>query len=158
MNVLILPLKEVTEENIFFLDNKKNILMDGIFTKLIYLHEYFSMNGIYISLPISVQNIEINPIMPQKHNIFFSIHTHLDLIENIENIEKAILNKYHTCENNKVPMYSIQNSLKLGHFKIFKESKFLQKNASFALKISGIWENAKNYGLSYKIIDAVHLS
>ena len=69
-----------------------------------------------------------------------------------------ILNKYHTCENNKVPVYSIQNSLRLGHFKIFKESKFLQKNASFALKISGIWENAKNYGLSYKIIDAVHLS
>ena len=70
MNVLTLSLREVTEENIFFLDNKKNILMDGIFTKLIYLHECFSMNGIYICLPVSVQNIEINPIMPQKHNIF----------------------------------------------------------------------------------------
>jgi hypothetical protein len=159
MNVLTLPLKEITEENIFFLNSKKNmILIDGIFTKLIYLHEFFSMNGIYISLPISVEHIEINPIIQQKYTIYFSINTHMNLIENIDILEKSILNKYHTYTNNKVPIYSIQSCLRLGFFKIFKESKILQKNTGFALKISGIWENTKNYGLSYKIIDAVHLS
>ena len=153
MNVLMLPLREIEAENIFFLDSKKNMLMDGTFTKLIFMNEWFTMNGIYISFPIRVQNIEINPIMGQKHTIYFSVNDHLELIEKIEALEHAILTKY--SSSNKVPVFSLNYSLHMGFFKIYKESKLLQKNSGFALKISGIWENAKNYGLSYKIMDAV---
>lgn len=152
MNVLMLPLNEITEDNIYFLDSKKNILMDGTFTKLMFMNEWFTMNGIYISFPIYVQNIEINPTMGQKHTITFSVNTHLDLIEKIEALERAILSKY---SSHKVPTYNINYSLRMGVFKLYKENKMMHKNTGFALKISGIWENAKNYGLSYKIVEAI---
>lgn len=156
MNVLMLPLKEITDENIFFMDSKKNILMDGTFTKLIYMNEWFTMNGIYISLPIRVQKIEANHMTGQKHTIYFSVNDHQDLLEKIEHLEKSILDKYFpVITSSSTALYSLQHSLRMGFFKIFKESKTLSKNTGFALKISGIWENAKNYGLSYKIMDAV---
>jgi len=155
MNVLMLPLKEVTEDNIFFMDSKKNILMDGTFTKLIYMNEWFTMNGIYLAFPIHVQNIEVNPMSGQKHIVHFSVNAHQELLEKIEHLERNILSKYCPAITGSTPMYSIQHSLRMGYFKIFKESKILSKHTAFALKISGIWENAKNYGLSYKIMDAV---
>ena len=145
----MLPLNEVNEENIYFLDSKKNILMDGTFTKLMFMNEWFTMNGIYITFPIFVQNIEINPIMGQKHTITFSVNAHLDVIEKIEAIERAILSRY---GSHKVPSYNINYSLRMGVFKIYKT---IHKNTGFALKISGIWENANNYGLSYKIVEAI---
>jgi hypothetical protein len=148
----MLPLNEVNEENIYFLDSKKNILMDGTFTKLMFMNEWFTMNGIYIAFPIFVQSIEINPNMGQKHTITFSVNAHLDLIEKIEALERAILSRYGSYENNKVPSYNINYSLRMGIFKIYKT---IHKNTGFALKISGIWENAKNYGLSYKIVEAI---
>lgn len=149
----MLPLNEVTEDTIYFLDSKKNILMDGTFTKLIFMNEWFTMNGIYISLPIYVQKIEINPIMGQKHTISFSVNAHLEIIGKIEALERAILSRYGAYENKKIPMYNINNSLRMGVFKMYKENKIIQKQTGFALKISGIWENAKNYGLSYKIVE-----
>ena len=152
MNILMLPLNEVTEENIYFLDSKKNILMDGTFTKLMFMNEWFTMNGIYIAFPIFVQNIEKNPTMGQKHTVIFAVNAHLDLIEKIEALERAILSRYGTYENTKIPMYNINHSLRMGIFKLYKT---IQKNTEFALKISGIWENAKNYGLSYKIVEAI---
>jgi len=154
MNVLMLPLTEIDAENIFFLDSKKNMLMEGTFTKIIFMNEWFAMNGIYAQFPIRVQSVEINPVMGQKHTIYFSVNDHLELIAKIEGLENGILTKY-SCSSNKVPVYSLQYSLRMGFFKIYKESKLLQKNTGFALKISGIWENANNYGLSYKIMDAV---
>lgn len=154
MNVLMLPLNEITSENVFFLDGKKNILMEGIFMKIIYMNEWFTMNGIYLSFPVKVQHIDINPNMGQKHIIYFSVEDHIDLIERIEILERTILEKY-KCISGKFPVYSIQYTLRTGFFKIYKESKMLQKNTGFAIKISGIWENAKNYGLSYKIMDSI---
>lgn len=148
----MLPLNEITEENIYFLDSKKNLLMDGTFTKLIFMNEWFTMNGIYISLPIYVQKIEINPIMGQKHTISFSVNAHLEIIGKIETLERSILSRYGAYENTKIPMYNINYSLRMGIFKLYKTT---HKNTGFALKISGIWENAKNYGLSYKIVEAI---
>jgi hypothetical protein len=160
MNVLVLPIHEIKNENIFFLDHKKNILMDGIFTKLIFTNEWFTMNGIYINLPIQVKNIESNPMMGQKYTISFCVNTHLELIDKIENLEKSILEKYHqesSPDSTKVPTYNLQYSLHMGKFKIFKENKILHKHTEFSLKISGIWENAKTFGLSYKIMDSVNV-
>ena len=34
--------------SIFFSDKKKNIIMDGVFSKILYSNQYFTMNGIYV--------------------------------------------------------------------------------------------------------------
>ena len=157
MNVLMLSLSDIKDENIYFLDSKKNLLMEGTFTKLIFMNEFFTMNGMYLSFPIQIQNIEINPMMGQKHTIYFSVNEHMDLLHKIEALEKNILAKYNPCDNTKTPMFNFISSLQKGFFKIYTETNYLQKNVGFALKISGIWENAKKYGLSYKIMDSIHL-
>ena len=153
MNVLVLPINNVAINHIFFLDSKKNILMDGVFTKITYINEWFTMNGMYINLPIDVQNIDYNHVSGQKHTIYFSVSKHADIIYLVENLERVILEKYSPSEY-KPAVYSIANSLRMGYFKIFKESGIIHQKTGFALKISGIWENIKGYGLSYKIMDS----
>ena len=49
---LIIKIDDIKLENIFFLDTKENIIMEGNFTKIIYSNEYFMMNGIYLDLSI----------------------------------------------------------------------------------------------------------
>ena len=62
-------------------------------------------------------------------------------VETVIEIERTILSSY---TSDKVPTYSIQKSI--------------QKYSSIhVLKISGIWENEKSYGLAYKVIHETHL-
>jgi hypothetical protein len=73
MNILVLPTNEIIPEYIYFLDSKNNILMDGFFTKLIYTDEWFTMNGLYINLPIEMQGIDTKTYTNSgsKQTIFF---------------------------------------------------------------------------------------
>ena len=59
MNISI-DLQKITLSNLFFLDKKSNIIMDGNFTKILYSNELFTMNGLYILFPIEVTTIERN--------------------------------------------------------------------------------------------------
>ena len=51
MNI-ILNLNNINSYNVCFLEPKKNIIMDGLFTKINFLNEYLTMNGIFIIFPI----------------------------------------------------------------------------------------------------------
>ena len=51
MNVL-LNINDFNIENVFLMENKENIIVNGIFIKILYSSEYFTMNGIYIDFPI----------------------------------------------------------------------------------------------------------
>jgi hypothetical protein len=62
-------------------------------------------------------------------------------VDSIVDIERNVLSSY---TSDKTPTYSIQKSL--------------QKHSNVhVLKISGIWENEKAYGLAYKVIHENHL-
>lgn len=45
---LLLDLKTICTANVFFMETKPNMLFDGIFTKINYCEEFFTMYGIYI--------------------------------------------------------------------------------------------------------------
>ena len=51
----------------------------------------------------------------------------------------------------KIPQYKIYEQLKNGNFKIITDINKMSNNL-FMLKISGIWENDTEYGLTYKFI------
>ena len=172
MNILVLPIHEVISDYIYFLDSKKNILMDGIFTKLIYTNEWFTMNGLYINLPIEVQCIEtyqprrydfpqlggVQQYNGYKKTIYFSVSQYSTILHQLDLLEQHILSKYNPTDKSKHKSFLIMQSLKLGYFRIFhsnKEEKTTNESSSgFILKISGIWENPTEYGVSYKIMDA----
>ena len=46
MNV-VLDLNDLHEQYICFLETKKNIVIDGYFTKILYSNDIVTMNGIY---------------------------------------------------------------------------------------------------------------
>ena len=153
MNILVLSTNEIIPEYIYFLDSKNNILMDGFFTKLIYTNEWFTMNGLYINLPIEIQGIDTKTYTNcgSKQTIFFSVSQYSTLLHQLDLLEQHILSKYIPIDKTKHKSFLIMQSLKLGYFRIFHSQK---KNTGFVLKISGIWENAIEYGVSYKIMDA----
>ena len=47
---LLLDLKTICTANVFFMETKPNMLFDGIFTKINYCEEFFTMYGIYINV------------------------------------------------------------------------------------------------------------
>jgi hypothetical protein len=62
-----------------------------------------------------------------------------------------ILNKY--SNNSKTQKRSLRNSLNTGVIKYFSmDNKPYNNNKVFILKISGIWENDTEYGITYKIM------
>jgi hypothetical protein len=160
MNILVLPTNKIIPEYIYFLDSKNNILMDGYFTKLIYTNEWFTMNGLYINLPIEIQCVDTKLYTTNrgyKQTIYFSVSQYSTLLHQLDLLEQHILSKYIPNDKTKHKSFLIIPSLKLGYFRIFKGGENLspiKKKAGFVLKISGIWENVSEYGLSYKIMDA----
>lgn len=127
MNVVLIP-SQIDMKNIIFSNIKKNLIIQGNFTKILYSDENVVINEMCVL--ISLKNNE------NKQN---------DFQEFIE-MEKNILNSY-KCEMNiqKVMCCSLAQQIHSGKIKT-------QKMKNTLLKISGIWENAHEFGMNYKII------
>jgi len=157
--IVTLDLSKFTLSNIYFLETKKNIIMDGNFTKLIFSNEFFIMNGIYILFPIDHNGSE--KIM-NKTQIRFNPFQQYNqtLINEFSKLEKNILEYYkqtRMCNCKIVPL--LQKQMLIGFMKTNKEYKnqFLinenNKNILYVLKISGIWETKDEIGLTYKLFE-----
>jgi hypothetical protein len=218
MNVGI-DIKQFVINNSIFLETKRNILMDGIFTKILYSMGIVSINGIYIVLPFETfipQHNKYNVVSHNKsfvsnqsnehanstniqsckytNNIaqFYTMNTRNNiLINELSILEYNLLLHYKQMfQCNKIAHYSLGTQMNTGHVKIYKISnnwkmdcndaeknhfdplgrtalphhskttdfgRFLcsdgQRVNKFILKISGIWENATHYGITYKIME-----
>jgi hypothetical protein len=161
--IVTLDLSKFTLSNMYFLDTKKNIIMDGNFTKLIFSNEFFVMNGIYILFPIDHNGSE--KIM-NKTQIRFNPFQQYNqiLINEFSKLEKSILEYYRQsrmCNCKIVPL--LQKQMLIGFMKTNKEYKnqFLinenNKNTQYVLKISGIWETQDEIGLTYKLFEVNNL-
>ena len=218
--------------NVFFLDTKRNIIMDGNFTKIIYSNHFFSMNSIFLYFPIEVFSVDRRPqpytafrsdcdeppgtfghggleepqsgvLKPRfssgneqkpsalnKKFIKFNPCTpkNASLIQDISKIETRILEYFKIYSNINVRTSNLlSKQLNTGNIKIYQEysyscdNTFNQRNLSrdgqgskdnqslvkstnddekyekekteFVIKISGIWENYEEIGLTYKILE-----
>lgn len=179
MNVFTLEIKKIVPSNIYFLDAKQNMIMNGTFSKLIYTNDCFTMNGIYTYVSVDViipdnyynkQIVQFSPI--NQINQYF--------LNSLEYLEKLILEMYRKLNpnNKKTAIHSLYHQLQLGQFKIFKEFKTMNMESqyqlhphlsnylnnspiekktqvkNFVLKISGIWETANEFGITYKFMES----
>lgn len=131
---LLLELKNVSISNVFFMETKPNMLFDGIFTKINYCDEFFTMYGVYVNVPV-----EIVPYSKPKIDA--------NILNVLLKLESDILNLYAKSK----PVGS-KITYKLAEF---LQTKFLTSpvngDKTNCLKISGIWENRNNeLGLSFK--------
>jgi hypothetical protein len=149
MNI-VKRIDQFDDNNLFFCEPiKNNIISEGSFIRILYSTHNMILNGIYMLL---VFNDIICEKYYNKYKCSFNVNIHTDTIESLKKIEENILKKYSI--KNKIPQFKINEQLSNGNIKIFND--FGNKtNETFILKISGIWETAKNYGLTYKFTSAV---
>jgi len=167
MNVL-LSVSQINIDNIYFMEPIINTIMDNSrFIKILYSNNLITLNGLYLTLDLKISNKEmyfkkIKYTYDQKNNDNNLILTKL------YNIESCILDKY-SC--NKTKKYILYNTLKTGMIKIFPNQPNVHNYSAvtpattntsdthqsggiqqkFTVKISGIWENDTEYGITYKL-------
>jgi hypothetical protein len=154
MNI-IKNLNQYNSNDIHFCEPiKNNIMLNGNFIRILYSTTYFTMNGIYLYVPLLETTIEK---YYQKYKCSFDIINNIGVLEQISNIEHTLLEKIKYYMKNKSPSYKINEQLNQGSFKLFATGLIKQQKASFLLKISGIWENESSYGITYKFtrIDSI---
>jgi len=143
---LVKNIEQYNNNSLFFCEPiKNNIMCDGNFIRILYSTENITLNGVY--LLVDLKDV-ISEKFYNKYKCSFNILNHKTIIDHLKTIEEDMLKKYKT---NKTPSYKIYEQLRCGFIKIFYDIGN-RENCSFILKISGIWENQNNYGLTYKFI------
>jgi len=64
-----------------------------------------------------------------------------------------ILNEKQSNEQNKIIVYTLKNQIENKCIKYYKDYSSYSKPASFYIKISGIWENQYEIGITFKLIE-----
>ena len=113
------------------------MMFDGVFTKILYCDEFFTMYGIFVNVLMQQTTHNAKPQIDQA------------TFEALVQLETNILTAYTNAKKNVRPniTYKLTELLK---------SKFqvgsLQNEKTNSLKISGIWENnqTNEVGLSFK--------
>jgi len=132
-------------KNIYFLEKKINMIMDGYFTKIVFTNSFMTMNGLFFQLPIKKLNYSKSPYFLQ-----FDTVCHKDLITQMSIIEKQLIQYYMLFYKiQKTPVYTLKNQLQNGSIKYYKNSV----GGPLYIKISGIWENPSELGITFKIIE-----
>ena len=145
---IVKRLDQYNENHLFFCEPiKNNIMSEGNFLRILYSNHLFVLNGVHVMFTIYSSCIE-----KCYNKIKFAFHPdqNAHTIERLQFIEESILSQ---CPiQNKTPQYKITDQLKNNYLKIFFDStQTMNNNANtFLLKISGVWETATHYGVTYK--------
>jgi hypothetical protein len=157
MNI-VFDINKFTLGYTFFLEAKRNMIMDGIFSKIIYSNQFFTLNGIYLYLPIEIQCMEKTL---NKNIIKFYANSPVNsiLVQELSKIEYRIIEYYKQLNNiTKRTTCLLSKQLYSGSLKLYKEYneyKLLNESKpTYILKISGIWENDDEIGINYKVIES----
>jgi hypothetical protein len=155
MNTSI-DLQKIYLSNIYFLDKKTNVIMDGNFSKILYSNEWFTMNGLYVLFPIETLSIEkysnksllkFNPFHPMNSVI----------IQEFAKLEYRILEYYKNINKCKAKISNfLSRQTQSGSMKLYKDYNFndtTRNNVQYIIKISGVWETYEEIGLTYKLIE-----
>ena len=144
MNI-VKHIEQYDEDHVYFLEPiKNNIMNNGKFIRIIYSTPLFTLNGIYISLKID--NTSIDKYY-NKYKCLFNINQYKEIINKLQFFEEGLIKKIRI--NDKIPQYKIYEQLKNGNIKVFSDT-FEKIGNCFLHKISGVWETATEYGLTYK--------
>jgi hypothetical protein len=119
--------------------------MDGYFTKILFTNSFMTMNGVFLQLPIKKLNYSKSPYFLQ-----FDPVCHKDLITQMSIIEKQLIQYYMSFYKvQKTPVYALKTQLQNGSIKYYKN----YVGGLLYIKISGIWENPSEIGITFKIIE-----
>lgn len=142
-------INETDTNNVFFLDKKKNIIMDGFFTKILYSSPNYSILGLFFDFAIQGK---------LSNNKFFSfdINSNADKIAMFIEMEKQLLKNYKLVNQiSKNSVHILKSHLSQGYLKVFTKKEI--RNKRYILKVSGIWETQTEVGITYKLLECTYL-
>ena len=143
---IVQKIKDFDRENIFFGKNiLNNVIPNGRFIRILYSTPLCTINTILLSLNLTGVSFDKNYI---KYKCCFNSNENNVTIQKITIIEKKILSKLNI---NKKQVFNISDQLCSGNIKVFSDD-YNTCNKDIALKISGIWETEKEYGITYKFM------
>lgn len=152
MNI-VTTLDQFSSQSIYFADPIKNtVIPNSNFVRIYYSNSNFTLNGIY--LLINLYNTTTEKYY-NKYKCQFSTNENSEVISQLINIENAILLK--NTIPGKTPQCILSQQLKSGYMKLFADANSsFPSNMKFILKISGLWENISEYGITYKFIPVTY--
>jgi hypothetical protein len=145
---MAIPMNNYRSSNIFFGEPIKNtIIENSVFRRIIYSHPDISFNS--INIYFTFRHITVKKFY-NKWKCIFNDTANKNVLLGIEN---NILQKLRMC--NKTPVHSITHQVQNNMFKIFSDKMVAGEfsNYTVVLRISGIWESATEYGITYKFVD-----
>lgn len=169
--IIAFDLQSINLNNLFIADTKRNIIMDGHFTKIIYSNNFFTMNGLYILFPIELTSIENAMNKKQmKYNPYSQ--SNLNIIKEFANFEYRLLDYYRQLKQISCSISNLlSKQLYTGFMKIYTEyntkNNLIQLNndgeskktqSYYIIKVSGIWESPSEVGLTFKLFESNELN
>lgn len=148
---LIIQPKDFNKHNLMISDKtKNNIMNDGWFYRLFYSDEYGTSKGLFLGFEL--KNIIIEKYF-NKLKCSFDAQKNSNIIGFIKAVEKSILDIVPN-KNHKTPSYRIEEQLSNDFIKIYyNNEQEMPKNLDsikLLLKISGIWINHKEFGVTFR--------
>ena len=151
MNILVLSLELYNKVYLYFLEKKTNHVINGVFTKIIYTHPHYTMNGLFLYL--SLKNTVIEYLDKYKTVLKFDPSDNNETIRRMKQMENDIIVQY--CKRNDINKnieLCLYDHLKQGKVRIYDTQK--TSSSQYIVKISGIWESDTTCGLTYKIMES----
>ena len=140
--------EQFNQNNIILEDKQKNIILDnGDFYRIYYSDESVCLNGVFVNF--TLKNAMIEPYF-NKIKCSFDGHSNKKTINYLKNIEKSILQTI-IIPGKKISR--IEEQLSNCFIKIFSASDKIKKKfekLNILLKISGIWQNKNEYGITFR--------
>jgi hypothetical protein len=160
---LVLNINRFMIANTYFLETKRNIIVDGNFTKMIYSNDLFSMNGVYFLFPIDINSLDR---IANKYIIKFNPYGRKNqaVIKEFVKLELRVLEYYkqmYGCSCKIVN--SLSKQMFSGSMKTYRDysidlnntTEDTNKTARFVLKVSGVWETKDDIGLTFKLFQVI---
>lgn len=152
MNI-ILNANTLSLSDLTFADKKRNVVIDGTFSKLMYSNHNVTLCGIYLNIPfVSLTLVNSDNDIFLQYNL--SDPHNLQIIHEFSKIEYQILDYYKKFNNLRLNISTgMTRRLQSGKLK-FSNIKNVnsQNNIKIVAKISGIWETINEIGLAVKIV------
>lgn len=143
---IIHNVNDFNKECVYFANSTDNtVITDGKFTRIIYSTNLYTVNSILFNIKFSNLKFEYNYT---KYKCCYDPVSNKNIIDKLIYIENAILE---SISNTKKPVYNIKNQILTGCIKFYEPSKHTTIK-EVILKISGIWENTNEFGLTYKFM------
>ena len=155
MNI-VLNHNEFKISDFYFADKKRNVIIDGLFTKIIYSNDHVSMGGIYFNMPFKKVDV-----IKRDKEIYLQYNTTIEcnamLIDELTKIEYQILDYYRKMNQLTTNISTVlSRRLYSGSIKCHTLTNASNsQNINVVVKISGIWETSNEIGLAIKFIPII---